>query len=126
MTNPLYEGRTVQYEYELGTCWEHEITYIGRGPSLENKFVCIDGEGHAAAENVGEPYGWEELKRAYRVGHPDAEQRLKRRRYEGVCTHGSLMGLDGDRPWTWDQEKVNKRLARLPGFVWKHDRSADL
>ena len=125
MAMPAYKNKRLQYEYDFGDGWEHAIMFIGRGPKTD-KFVCIDGEGHGAAEDAGGPFGWQEIKEAYKTDSPDQRQKEKRWWYENFCTNGFIMGLSEDRAWRWDQEKINRQLARLPKLVWRHDRKLDV
>lgn len=124
MEMPAYQGKVLQYEYNFGDGWEHSIESVGRAPKTA-RFVCTNGEGHGAAEDAGGPYGWENLKEAYRTDSPNPEQQQKRQWYERHCTNGFTAGLGGDRLSRWNQEKVNEQLARLPKLVWKHDRTID-
>lgn len=125
MAMPAYRDRHLQYEYDLGDGWEHAITHIGRAPRTE-KFVCVGGEGHGAAEDAGGPFGWDELKEAYKTKSPSQSQKEKMWWYESFCTNGFNTGLGGDRAWRWSQERVNAQLAKLPEMVWKHDRKDDV
>ena len=59
------------YEYDMGDGWEHEIEFLGSSDWFEDgldagrpgqEVVCLEGEGHPAAEDCGGPYGWEGYK----------------------------------------------------------------
>ncbi|KAL2047046.1 hypothetical protein N7G274_001064 [Stereocaulon virgatum] len=125
MAVPSYQDKHLQYEYDFEHGWEHAITFLGRVPST-GKFLCVDGEGHGAAEDAGGPFGWEELKEAYKTENPSQGQKEKMWWYEGFCTNGYNTGLGADRAWRWSQERVNEQLARLPEMVWRHDRKLDV
>ena len=56
-----YQGKPMEYEYDFGDSWFHEITLIGREDATDT-FQCIDGEGHGCAEDVGSIKGWADLK----------------------------------------------------------------
>lgn len=104
-----YSDCEKEYEYDFGNCWIHRITVIGRDTSTEY-FVCLDGEGHGVAEDVGSYKGWKELKEAYRTDHPDEKQRERRKWFENVASNRDLMGLGGGRERLFDREGINANL----------------
>lgn len=71
-----YKGKPMEYEYDFGDCWCHDITLIGR-ENASNTFKCVDAEGHGCAEDVGSINGWAELKTAFRASWPNKEQKDK-------------------------------------------------
>ena len=124
MAQSVYRGKYLQYLYDFGDHWDHSITYIGRAPKTA-KVLCIDGEGHGPAEDVGGVEGWEELKKAYKASNPDKRQKELREWYQDQCTNGYQTGLGGERVWRWDQDRINRDLLQLPEMEWKHDRNRD-
>ncbi|KAL9117229.1 MAG: hypothetical protein Q9187_006237 [Circinaria calcarea] len=81
------------------------------------------GEGHGAAEDVGGPRGWKELKEAYAAKKPTAEQKGKREWYEDDCANGYKSGLKCSRHWLWDKAEVIRNLAALPKMSASHNFS---
>lgn len=66
----------MEYEYDFGGCWEHQITIIGRDDP-KGHFGGGDGTGHSCAEDVGSKAGWKRLTAAYRAANPNREQKEK-------------------------------------------------
>jgi Plasmid pRiA4b ORF-3-like protein len=107
-----YIGAVIEYDYDFGDNWLHEIVVVGR-ETASDKFICVAGEGHGAAEDIHGPTGWEELKEAYRAEAPTGEQKGLRGWYENSASNKDSRGLGGDREWVWDQIGVNVALRRL-------------
>ena len=57
---------TIQYEYDFGDCWEHEILFEGFPPPEKNVRypLCIEGERACPPEDVGGVPGYEEYLKA--------------------------------------------------------------
>ena len=57
---------TIQYEYDFGDCWEHEILFEGFPPPEKNVRypLCIEGERACPPEDVGGIPGYEEYLEA--------------------------------------------------------------
>ena len=91
-----YQGKPFEYEYDFGDCWEHEITLVGRKEAT-NVFACIDGEGHACAEDVGSTNGWAEFKTAFRASRPTKEQKDNMRWFKKQASYGDSDGLGNGR-----------------------------
>ncbi|KAL9110973.1 MAG: hypothetical protein Q9227_004588 [Pyrenula ochraceoflavens] len=109
-----YHGSAVQYEYDHGDSWEHQITCLGQAHSglrqalggIEQDFFCITGEGHPCAEDCGGPPGWDSLKELFtKKGKKDPEG--LRDWYKETCLNGNRKGLD---PYKWDILDVNDAL----------------
>lgn len=105
---------TVDYEYDMGDGWEHQISMLGRADDdlgrtmgSKNGIFCISGEGHPCVEDCGGSCGWQRLKDAFtkRGGDKDLKDW-----YKMVCTDGDPKRLD---PYQWDISDVNKRLRNL-------------
>jgi Plasmid pRiA4b ORF-3-like protein len=109
--NKEYKGAEIEYEYDFGDCWEHEITLMGRAEATD-KFVCTDGEGHSAAEDVGSFRGWNELLEAYRAKKRTKEQKDQMNWYETMASNRDPKGLGNGRDRVWDRELVNFLLTR--------------
>ena len=110
--DPTFAGLPMEYEYDFGDCWEHQITIIGRDDPKEY-FNCVDGTGHSCAEDVGSKSGWKTLTAAYRAANPNGEQREKMAWYETQCSNGDRDGLRGNRARDWPKAGVNRRLMDL-------------
>jgi hypothetical protein len=107
-----YRGNSLEYEYDFGDCWTHEITVTGR-IAHSNTFSCTAGEGHPCAEDAGGVHGWMELVEAYKTARPTKEQREKRKWFETMCSNRDSGGLAGTRVEQWDQRLVNRLLAQV-------------
>lgn len=111
-----YKDMPLEYEYDFGDCWTHEIELEGRS-DVTGYFVCTDGQGHGVAEDVGSAPGWERLKAAYRAARPDKEQRSKMRWYETQASNGDREGLGKGREMSWAKGAINRRLSYLAGMT---------
>lgn len=70
------------------------------------KIICLNGQGHPAAEDVGGTYGWRGLKEACK--HPrKAENREQIEWYKNGCLNGDKT-LD---PYAFDVLDVNDELS---------------
>jgi hypothetical protein len=107
-----YRDNELEYEYDFGDCWTHEVVVTGRTQHSEH-FVCTGGEGHPCAEDTGGVHGWIELVAAYKAVRPTEEQREKRKWFEMRCSNRDQGGLAGERVKQWDKGLVNRLLARL-------------
>lgn len=107
--NQEYEGAPIEYEYDFGDRWTHDITVIGRAGAT-TKFKCLDGEGHGVAEDVGSSDGWQELKQAYKATTPNEEQKKKREWFENRASNRDRRGLGDGRERTWNIEAINLNL----------------
>jgi hypothetical protein len=107
-----YKGAPIEYEYDFGDCWEHEITMVGRAAATE-VFVCTGGEGHGVAEDVGSDRGWQNLKKAYRAQRPTKDQKDKMRWFETQASNADRQGLGNGRDRFFDRAGVNFKLARM-------------
>jgi hypothetical protein len=107
-----YPGAPIEYEYDFGDRWEHQIAVVGREPATD-VFVCTDGEGHGVAEDVGGVFGWQALKAAYRARNPDQEQREKMEFFERQASNRDTRGLRDGRDRIWDRHGVNFKLSRI-------------
>ncbi|CAG8983247.1 hypothetical protein HYALB_00002683 [Hymenoscyphus albidus] len=98
----------VEYEYDFGDGWKHEIRIIGRrdvGP-----FQVLDGEAHGVAEDVGGASAWEELKGAYRAANPNKKQKEKMEWFENRASNRDPWGLGHGLEEYWDEDEINKKL----------------
>ena len=107
-----YQGMPFEYEYDFGDCWCHEITLIGRA-NARDKFICTGDEGHGCAEDAGSCRGWQKLKEAYRADRPSRDQKEKKHWCERQASNADSQGLGGGRDSVWDQQAINRMLARL-------------
>ena len=112
LDNHQYKGMPLEYEYDFGDCWCHAITLVGRRDPTKG-FVCIDGEGHGCAEDVGSTPGWQRLKAAYRASNPTKEQVDSMRWYEKRASNRESQGLGGGRDRIWSKDTINARLATM-------------
>jgi hypothetical protein len=106
-----YEGAGIEYEYDFGDGWIHEIEIVGKETATDT-FVCIEGEGHSAAEDVGSATGRKELLRAYRMPSPSKDQREQMEWFEYMCSNRDPRGLGNERDRVWGRVGVNVCLAR--------------
>ena len=106
----------LQYEYDMGDSWQHQITLLGRadkhlheslGGKGAPKGLCLGGEGHPCAEDCGSEPGWQNLKDAFKKARGDKD--LKEW-YKRTCSNGDPKGLD---PYKWDILKVNDGIGKL-------------
>ena len=120
----LPDGQQIQlqYEYDMGDGWIHDITLLGRAdqglhhaltdipPGKDAiKVLCLSGEGHPCAEDAGSGGGWEDLKAVFKKG-AKADKEGRRDWYKHYCANGDPKGLD---PWRWDLLEVNDALQKV-------------
>jgi Plasmid pRiA4b ORF-3-like protein len=110
-----YRGANLDYEYDFGDYWLHEIKVLGRG-ELTNRFVCLSGEGHGVAEDCGGHRGWNELLEAYRATNPSGQQLELREWFEESASNADPRGLGNGRDREWSIEEANGRLLQMAGF----------
>ncbi|KAE8446410.1 hypothetical protein EG329_012015 [Mollisiaceae sp. DMI_Dod_QoI] len=108
--NKDYKGAGIEYEYDFGDCWTHEIEILGRAPATGN-FVCTDGEGHGVAEDVGSPSGWLKLREAYKAARPTGDQKELMRWFEAQASNADSKGLKNGRDRIWDKDAINADLS---------------
>ena len=104
-----YSGQKMEYGYDFGDNWEHDIKVVGKLPAT-TRFEVVDGEGHEAAEDVGGQRGWEELIKAFNARRPSEEDESKISWYEKTCSNGDRRGLKGDRVKVWNKEAIDAKL----------------
>ena len=119
----------IEYEYDHGDSWNHQLVLLGRatpgtnaqvGAPSDVKILCLDGQGHPAAEDVGGMWGWEDLKDAFK--HPrKAENRERIEWYKGGCLNGNKK-LD---PYAFDVLDVNDGLRDTFFECQSKERSDD-
>lgn len=114
LEKPAYKDKPFEYEYDFGDCWEHAIALEGRSEGTDF-FMCVDGEGHYVAEDVGSWRGWNRLKEAYRAQRPNQAQREKMRWFEQQASNRDARGLKNGRERVWAKGMINRRLAELAG-----------
>lgn len=113
--NPEWKDKAqIDYEYDHGDSWNHHLALLGRttrgtnaqfGAPDDVKILCLNGQGHPAAEDVGGTYGWRGLKEAFK--HPrKAENREQIEWYKNDCLNGDKT-LD---PYAFDVLDVNDGL----------------
>ncbi|CAF9908570.1 MAG: hypothetical protein HETSPECPRED_008116 [Heterodermia speciosa] len=115
LDDPSYRDAPLQYEYDFGDCWEHQMTHMSRADNATDCFQCTDGEGHGVAEDVGSTDGWKNLKRAYRNQRPNKEQREKMKWFESFTTNMDPKGLGNGRDKVWPKVEINSRLEKMVG-----------
>lgn len=111
LDDPSYRNAPLQYEYDFGDCWEHQMTHMSRADKATDSFQCMEGEGHGVAEDVGSVDGWKNLKQAYRSPRPDKKQREKMEWFE--CF--DRQGLGNGQEKIWKKAEINSRLREMAG-----------
>lgn len=113
------EGKiTLRYEYDMGDGWMHVITLLGRAQKglhgdvgcKDMRVLCLGGEGHPCAEDIGGSGGWEALKRIYRKKRCNRDDKDLKDWFENDCLNGDPDGLD---PYQWDILDVNAELTEM-------------
>ncbi|TVY58731.1 Uncharacterized protein LCER1_G002034 [Lachnellula cervina] len=109
LDDPKTKGKTIHYCYDFGDGWEHVISCTGRADATV-QFVCLDGEGHRCAEDVGGYIGWQELLEAYDAEKPTKKQKASMSWFETQASNKDSEGLRGEKKWRWDKDKINTVL----------------
>ncbi|TVY43687.1 Uncharacterized protein LOCC1_G004653 [Lachnellula occidentalis] len=110
--DPKTKGKTIHYCYDFGDGWEHVISCIGRADATA-QFVCLEGEGHGCAEDVGGCIGWQELLKAYDADEPSKKQKELMSWFETQASNKDAEGLRGEKKWIWDKDNINTVLNEL-------------
>jgi Plasmid pRiA4b ORF-3-like protein len=67
----IHPGDRLDYEYDFGDSWEHEIVLEMVEQGDHDGSRCIDGAGRCPPEDVGGIHGYENLRRV--LAHPDED-----------------------------------------------------
>jgi hypothetical protein len=110
LDDPTTKKKTIHYLYDSVNGWDHVITYKGR-TGATTQFICVDGEGHGCAEDVGGPSGWNELLVAYDASNRSPAHFENIMWFENDAINMDSKGLGRDRKLEWDREKINQILA---------------
>ncbi|KAF1811387.1 hypothetical protein P152DRAFT_459783 [Eremomyces bilateralis CBS 781.70] len=112
-----YRNRlSLQYTYDTGDNWMHELIFLGSAPPTLNaaidipetiKVVCLGGQGHPVAEDCGGAGGWERLKAQFSAKDGDAGLKDW---YKKECANTDGKALD---PYKWSIVGVNTALAHI-------------
>ena len=94
------KGSSIQYEYDFGDSWRHEIRFIERMKKGDRLFQVIDGARACPPEDCGGVMGYYELLEAF----SDEESP----EYEELM---DWLGEDFD-PDTFDLEEANRRVQK--------------
>jgi hypothetical protein len=112
LDNPKTKGKTIHYNYDFGDGWEHVISCTGRADATKF-FVCLEGEGHGCAEDVGGYSGWKNLLEAYDAEHPTKDQKEKMTWFETHASNQDPEGLRGEKMWRWNMDRISVVLSEL-------------
>ena len=112
LDDPKTRGKTIHYVYDFGDSWEHVITCTARTDATTH-FVCVEGEGHGCAEDVGGYTGWKELLMAYDAQNPTKDQKERISWFETFASNKDPRGLRGELKWRWDKDRINAVLSEL-------------
>lgn len=105
------KGSTMQYEYDFGDGWMHNITLENISENLADIKVpvCLEGEMACPPEDCGGIHGYEILKEAMKdKKHPE---------------HDDLIAWLGKRfdPYEFYLQKVNKELKGLKKYIKEYE-----
>ena len=112
LDDPKTKGKTIHYNYDFGDGWEHVMSCTGRTYATAH-FVCLEGEGHSCAEDVGGYTGWKELLEAYETQNPTKAQKEKMLWFDECASNKDPGGLRGELKWVWDKDRANQVLVEL-------------
>ncbi|CAL3969906.1 unnamed protein product [Diplocarpon coronariae] len=109
-------GQTLSYNYDFGDGWKHIVIVSGRTTSSSH-FVCLEGEGHACAEDVSGHSGWIKMLKAYDAVKPTSSQENPIDWSKNYASNKDPKELSGERKWMWDKESINTILSELKTSV---------
>jgi len=110
-------GDTIDYEYDLGDGWLHEIKLEEILKDETRSFrrpVCLDGENSAPPEDVGGIHGFKEFKEIIAV--PEHPEHKRYRRWAGWKYN----------PQSFDLKKTNKGLAGRKSFMFEYNLGIEI
>ncbi|KAF8960415.1 MM3350-like domain-containing protein [Flammula alnicola] len=91
---------TLVYTYDLGDCWEHELTLQGTRPAKDIKPFFISASGRCPVEDTHGVTGWNDVKKAFL-----ASEHATRAQQQLLSWYGGDSGFDPfEEP---DTEKQN-------------------
>ncbi|MBC2712102.1 MAG: plasmid pRiA4b ORF-3 family protein [Desulfosarcina sp.] len=102
------KGRTFDYRYDFGDCWEHEITIEDNryfNPELQTTVACIEGERACPPEDVGGVPGYYKYYRGL-IDPEHEEHNSYKTWYGGSAWNGVFEGE------AYDIEKTNCELMK--------------
>ncbi|MFZ5766694.1 MAG: plasmid pRiA4b ORF-3 family protein [Thermodesulfobacteriota bacterium] len=105
------KGRTMQYLYDFGDGWQHELTLEENSyfdPGGQYHIACLDGARACPPEDVGGVAGYEEFCRVMKDPHDEEYERFR-----------EWIGGDYDAE-RFDIDAVNGELAKY--LRWSRDR----
>lgn len=97
------EGQAVDYIYDYGDFWVHELVLEKILPEEDNSqfLICLDGKRNGPPEDCGGVYGYQQIVESLTIpNHPDYEE------------HAAWLE-DGFDPEHFDKAEVNERLHEL-------------
>ncbi len=110
-------GKSFEYLYDFGDCWQHEITIMDNRYSrtdLQGPLECIEGTGACPPEDVGGVPGYYEFCEAWK--NPGHEKHTHYKEwYAGFPWYDEYFDMD-----TYPLEKVNAELLKF--LRWSRER----
>lgn len=101
------EGQKLNYIYDFGDYWEHEITLESISPENAIKAVCLEGKGACPPEDCGGAPIYEEIKRILKES-PKSPEAKHFRDYLELAPNETWEEL-----WPFDIDEVNEDLRVL-------------
>lgn len=104
---------SLEYDYDFGDNWTHEIEVVGPALIQESTITCTGGEMRGPLEDSGGVYGYANIVRAIRdTTHPEHDDMV------GWLEWVTSERADRFDPTAFDMEAVNGELHRLAQRLW--------
>ncbi len=110
-------GRSdLEYDYDFGDNWTHEIDVVGPAVLQENTITCVDGAMRGPVEDSGGVHGYANVVAV--VSNPKHPEHREAVEWLELVTQESLARFD---PAAFDTDGVNDQLRLLARRLWPSD-----
>jgi len=114
LLDPSTPGRTsMEYEYDFGDSWTHEVEVVGAASIAPSTIACIDGAMRGPVEDSGGIGGYENL--AAVLGNPRHSEHRDAAQWFEMVTQERVRDFD---PAAFDLVAINGRLRQLARRLW--------
>jgi hypothetical protein len=116
LIDPAQPGTAVEYEYDFGDMWTHQVEVIGPAKIGENTIICLDGAMRGPVEDSGGTGGYANMVKV--LGNPTHPEYLDAAGWFEMATGEQAEDFD---PAAFDLVEINGRLHQLSRRLWPGD-----
>lgn len=111
---------SLEYDYDFGDNWTHEIEVVGRAVVQESRITCTGGAMRGPVEDSGGVYGYANVVRV--VGDPKHPEHAAAVEWLELVTQEKASKFDAR---AFDLDSVNGQLNRLAQRLWPGEVTPD-